>query len=596
MFINPLFLENTTGLENLNLSKPKKAGGSGYLFSDIINVFMNPEDSEGIKLTQEFLGSENLKNKDASPFILNLLNQKEFEFDSEKIFANLKDLLKGISAEESKSLENLISEKSVLLNKGDLKQLLEKIEAALTTTPEQIAANDLNVDVEKSIELLEVNDGFKIVVEVGDKVLSINVTKAQNEELSNNSEQQFNVKITSIADSSILQSNLNNQTASNADPDQLNLINFDDEFSSNAKKEGKAVIKLLTFNNNEKIETKPNDQKVDVKTSDPKTNLLNNVTQESKSENVQEVIKNTTKDSNVNVETKVNVENQNKEQVLDSNKATLKQSELVNDKNIIDKNAKTESSNKNVVIENSKPNNANTNSSIQLGEEVKTESKKPIESTNTKVNDNIKATVAETKTNSNGLKESANVKEVVENTNAKVTHDTNSTDDKIKSINNSDKASAIVKEVVENKKDSEKLYTTKEFKEFTKEEVKSNNEAIKNKINNNSSNTENKIATKEEVLLANKLKNKEVIIEKSVDNKSDVNTKSNVENVVKSAEKNINAKDITSKDQHVTEEKTNLNSDKKIEEQKVTVVNELEKVQKDSEKFNVKVKKSCKKC
>ena len=216
MVFNPLFLQNTTGVESVHPEKVNKLNKSGYLFSDIINVFMNSDEGDSLtKLTQEFLGSAQIKETNGTPVILDLLGEttipladitKNLKLKIEDFLpAGLKKKLVNVDVENNKD----ITEKTITATKEQLLQILQTIENLFNNQKASQGSKENNGDDFAAVtEQLEKSDGVFLIVEMADKAFNINIAKqaaATSSDLKNgNTESLYKIDFTLINENALL--------------------------------------------------------------------------------------------------------------------------------------------------------------------------------------------------------------------------------------------------------------------------------------------------------------------------------------------------------------------------------------------------------
>ena len=275
MVFNPLFLQNTTGVENIHPEKVNKLNSSGYLFSDIINVFMNSEEGDSLtKLTQEFLGSAQIKENNGKPVILSLLGESSLPLNNltknlqlkieDFLPANLKKNLVKVENENNKN----ISEKSLTANQSQLAQILQTInnlfagnEKGGKLNADTSASNtgeNTKLDLTAAEKLLEESDGVFFIVETSDKIFNINISKqvetgnsaTSKTETENNG--LYKIKFTLVNENSLLNSQNNGTLAFNGrqNNSQLSFLPFESELANEDISAASAVkLKMFTYQN-----------------------------------------------------------------------------------------------------------------------------------------------------------------------------------------------------------------------------------------------------------------------------------------------------------------------------------------------------------
>lgn len=270
MVFNPLFLQNTSGVENIHPEKVNKLSGSGYLFSDIINVFMNADENDSLtKLTQEFLGSAQLKENNGSPVIMSLLGETSIPVGdvSKNLQLKIEDLLpaglkKKLVKTESEADKNVI-EKSLNVDQKQLVQILETINQLLGIGKQEIKNSGENpdVDLSETVNLLEGSDGVFLVVETADKILNLNITKLNHEitidaasEIKTGEAQKENlykIKFTVINDKSLYSPSINETLVSGStqNSSQLSFLSFESETAETNAEVSPVKLKVFTYQN-----------------------------------------------------------------------------------------------------------------------------------------------------------------------------------------------------------------------------------------------------------------------------------------------------------------------------------------------------------
>jgi len=268
MVFNPLFLQNTSGVENIHPEKVNKLSGSGYLFSDIINVFMNAEEGESLtKLTQEFLGSAQIKENNGSPVVLSLLGETSIPVNGEikNLQLKIEDFLpaglkKKLTKNENDADKN-ITEKSLTADHKQLVQILETINQLLGIGKSEIK-NDTEkpeVDLAETANLLENSDGVFLIVETADKIFNVNISKLTAEKTSDsiqetkkengNIEKLYKIKLTAITDKTLYSNSVNENIASAQNNSQLSFLPFGNDTAETKTSEAAAKLKVFTYQN-----------------------------------------------------------------------------------------------------------------------------------------------------------------------------------------------------------------------------------------------------------------------------------------------------------------------------------------------------------
>lgn len=270
MVFNPLFLQNAAGVENIHPEKVNKLSGSGYLFSDIINVFMNAEEGESLtKLTQEFLGSAQIKENNGSPVILSLLGETSINVSdvSKNLQLKIEDFLpsglkKKLIKTESEADKNIV-EKSLNADQKQLVQILETINQLLGIGKQEIKNSGENpdVDLSETANLLEGSDGVFLIVETQDKIFNINITKLNNEKTIDaateikigaaQNENLYKIKFTAINDKSLYSPTLNETLVSGSTQNnsQLSFLPFESETAELNAEVSAVKLKVFTYQN-----------------------------------------------------------------------------------------------------------------------------------------------------------------------------------------------------------------------------------------------------------------------------------------------------------------------------------------------------------
>ena len=270
MVFNPLFLQNTSGVENIHPEKVNKLSGSGYLFSDIINVFMNADENDSLtKLTQEFLGSAQIKENNGSPVILSLLGETSIPLSdvSKNLQLKIEDFLpsglkKKLVKTEGEADKNVV-EKSLTVDQKQLAQILETINQLLGIGKQETKNSDENADVDLSetVNLLEGSDGVFVIVETADKIFNVNITKVIPEKTIDvpseiktgtaPNENLYKIKFTAINDKSLYSPTVNENLVSGAaqNNSQLSFLPFESEAAETNAEVSSVKLKVFTYQN-----------------------------------------------------------------------------------------------------------------------------------------------------------------------------------------------------------------------------------------------------------------------------------------------------------------------------------------------------------
>ncbi|MBU2492266.1 MAG: flagellar hook-length control protein FliK [Bacteroidetes bacterium] len=261
MNFNPLFLQNKTSVDGIHPEKTNKLSGSGYLFSDIINVFMNADETDSVaKLTQEFLGSAQIKETNGTPVILSLLGETALPLAdvSNNLQLKIEDLLpSGLKKKlvKTEGENNNILEKGITVNKTQLAQILETINNLFKLGNKNLKSDSKNKDLEltETTELLENNDGVFLIIETADKIFNVNISKQnagdnlKNDNESGQIENIYKIKFSAINENSLLNSEGNNLLANKGvNNSQLSLLPFPSELAAE-KADSSLFVKLKVF-------------------------------------------------------------------------------------------------------------------------------------------------------------------------------------------------------------------------------------------------------------------------------------------------------------------------------------------------------------
>ena len=311
MVFNPLFLQNPAGVENIHPEKVTKLNNSGYLFSDIINVFMNNDESDSLsKLTQDFLGSAQIKETSGKPVILSLLGEASMPITdpSKNLKLKIEDLLPNEFNKKLVNIENTsnknIVEKSLTADQSQLEQILTTINNLFNTGKNQ--TENSGIDLTEAGELLENSDGIFLIIETQNKIFNINIAKQESENSADanteetDAESLYKIKFTQFNEKSLLNSQESGLLALNnvQNNSQLTFLPFESDLASENILESSPVkLKYFTYQNqgNEKaLRPSPDNKIADLVNPENKLNERNaaqNTSQKSLNINSEIIIK-----------------------------------------------------------------------------------------------------------------------------------------------------------------------------------------------------------------------------------------------------------------------------------------------------------------
>ncbi|MGD8777609.1 MAG: flagellar hook-length control protein FliK [Ignavibacteria bacterium] len=239
MLFNPLFIQNSPAEGTANLNQ-NKLNPNGYLFSDIINVYMgNEEEVEG--------QVNGLNGKNVETVVLNLEKEIPISTDSESIknkFAQLEKYLLKFSSDTEQDAS--ASEVKVENRNVSLKEVKDLLANLVDTESEDESAEINDEKFADIINKLNKGDGISITF-VGEKqVVNINISKDVAEDLGKLS-QESSTKVFQL-NFSIVHDNQNNSLSENEKISQTQILSDDQstvEFSS------KPSLKIYSYQKND---------------------------------------------------------------------------------------------------------------------------------------------------------------------------------------------------------------------------------------------------------------------------------------------------------------------------------------------------------